>query len=80
MFWGPLFLETLFKWGWPWEEAKKSISHEVCLHIAFLHPFISPLLYILLDKETRLISMSCLGLLLNVDKGEELSEISDFNA
>ena len=29
IFWGPLFLETLIKWGWMWEEAKTSISHEV---------------------------------------------------
>ena len=29
MFWGPLFLETLVKWGWAWEDAKRSISHEV---------------------------------------------------
>ena len=29
VFWGPLFLETLIKWGWMWEEAKSSISHEV---------------------------------------------------
>ena len=29
IFWGPLFVVTLFKWGWEWEQAKKSMSHEV---------------------------------------------------
>ena len=29
IFWGPLFLVTLFNWSWEWKDAKKSMSHEV---------------------------------------------------
>ena len=29
IFWGPLFLVTLFNWSWEWKDAKKSTSHEV---------------------------------------------------
>ena len=29
IFWGPLFLVTLFNWSWEWVDAKKSMAHEV---------------------------------------------------
>lgn len=28
IFWGPLFLVTLFNWSWDWNDAKKSMAHE----------------------------------------------------
>jgi hypothetical protein len=31
IFWGPLFLVTVWHWSWGWEEAKKSLAHEVLL-------------------------------------------------
>ena len=30
IFWGPLFVVTVWHWSWGWEEAKKSLAHEVC--------------------------------------------------
>ena len=29
IFWGPLFVVTVWHWSWGWEEAKKSLAHEV---------------------------------------------------
>ena len=29
IFWGPLYLVTVWNWGWRWVEAKNSIAHEV---------------------------------------------------
>ena len=29
IFWSPLFLVTVWHWSWGWEEAKKSLAHEV---------------------------------------------------
>ena len=29
IFWGPLYLVTVWNWGWSWVEAKNSIAHEV---------------------------------------------------
>jgi len=53
IFWGPLFLVTLFNWSWEWKDAKKSMSHEVSLHVAFVHSFVNPLLFIVLHKGCR---------------------------
>ena len=35
IFWGPLFAVTVWHWSWGWEEAKKSLAHEV---FSFLAP------------------------------------------
>merc|ERR1719361_20148 len=53
LFWGPLFTVTLINWGWEWKDAKNSLSHEVTLHIAFVHSFVNPLLFIILHRNTR---------------------------
>jgi len=53
IFWGPLFLVTLLNWSWEWKDAKKSMSHEVSLHVAFVHSFVNPLLFIVLHKGCR---------------------------
>ena len=29
IFWGPLYLVTVWNWGWSWVQAKHSIAHEV---------------------------------------------------
>ena len=34
IFWGPLFVVTVWHWSWGWEEAKKSLAHEVDLGVA----------------------------------------------
>ena len=34
IFWGPLFVVTVWHWSWGWEEAKKSLAHEVDLGLA----------------------------------------------
>ena len=41
IFWGPLFVVTVWHWSWGWEEAKKSLAHEVDLGVAqiFLQRF-----------------------------------------
>ena len=53
IFWGPLFLVTLFNWSWEWVDAKKSMAHEVALHVAFVHSFANPLLFLVLHKGCR---------------------------
>jgi len=53
IFWGPLFIVTLFNWGWEWEQAKKSMAHEVALHVAFVHAFVNPTLFMVLHKGLR---------------------------
>jgi len=53
LFWGPLFTVTLVNWNWEWKDAKNSLSHEVTLHIAFVHSFVNPLLFIILHRNTR---------------------------
>merc|ERR1712013_833723 len=53
IFWGPLFLVTLVNWSWEWKDAKKSMSHEVSLHVAFVHSFVNPLLFVVLHKGCR---------------------------
>merc|ERR1712141_80238 len=58
IFWGPLFLVTLFNWSWEWVDAKKSMAHEVALHVAFVHSFVNPLLFIVLHKGCRWIISS----------------------
>ena len=29
IFWGPLFIVTVWNWSWSWVQAKNSIAHEV---------------------------------------------------
>lgn len=53
IFWGPLFTVTLINWSWEWKDAKKSLSHEVALHIAFVHSFVNPILFMILHRKTR---------------------------
>jgi len=53
IFWGPLFLVTLVNWDWEFEEAKQSMSHEVTLHVAFVHSFVNPALFLVLHRGLR---------------------------
>ena len=53
LFWGPLFLTTLIHWDWTFQEAKQSMLHEVTLHVAFVHSFVSPVLLMVLHKSVR---------------------------
>ena len=32
IFWGPLFIVTVWNWNWSWVQAKNSIAHEVGRH------------------------------------------------
>ena len=29
IFWGPLFIVTVWNWNWSWAQAKNSIAHEI---------------------------------------------------
>jgi len=49
--WVPLYCDTLIQWTSP--DQSTTISHEVSLHIGFLHSTINPLLYLLLDTRIR---------------------------
>lgn len=53
IFWGPLFLVTLFNWDWEYEDAKQSMAHEVTLHVAFVHAFVNPSLLMVLHRGIR---------------------------
>ena len=68
IFWGPLYLVTVWNWDWSWVEAKNSIVHEVgqtnkrqgltwstqvSLHISFCHSMVTPLLYLVLHPGLR---------------------------
>lgn len=53
IFWGPLFFVTLVNWDWDWVDAKKSWAHDVALHVAFVHSFVNPLLFIILHQGCR---------------------------
>merc|ERR1719422_603318 len=60
IFWGPLFAVTIWHWSWGWEEAKKSLAHEVCLHISYVHSIINPALYLVLHRGLRTAAASLL--------------------
>jgi hypothetical protein len=45
VFWGPLFLVTLFSYG-DYKTETPSTSHEVTLHVAFVHAFVNPTLFL----------------------------------
>jgi len=53
IFWGPLFTVTLLNWDWEFEEAKQSMAHEVTLHVAFVHSFVNPALFMVLHRNLR---------------------------
>jgi len=53
IFWGPLFLVTLCSWSAEWKTLKNSMSHEVALHVAFVHAFVNPLLFLSLHQGLR---------------------------
>jgi len=53
IFWAPLFLVTLINYTSDWKQAKNSMAHEVSLHICFIHAFVNPLLFLVLNKELR---------------------------
>jgi len=53
IFWGPLFIVTLANISIDWKEVKSSVSHEVSLHVSFVHAIINPLLFLLLHKDLR---------------------------
>ncbi len=52
VFWGPLVLVTLFSYG-DYKTETPSTSHEVTLHVAFVHAFVNPALFIVLHKGLR---------------------------
>ena len=52
VFWGPLFLVTLFSYG-DYKTETPSASHEVTLHVAFVHAFVNPTLFLVLHKGLR---------------------------
>ncbi len=52
VFWGPLFLVTLFSYG-DYKTETPSTSHEVTLHVAFVHAFVNPTLFLVLHKGLR---------------------------
>ena len=52
IFWGPLFLVTLFSYG-DYKTETPSTSHEVTLHVAFVHAFVNPTLFLVLHKGLR---------------------------
>jgi hypothetical protein len=53
VFWGPLFLVTLFTSGEHYRTETPSTSHEVTLHVAFVHAFVNPTLFLVLHKGLR---------------------------
>merc|ERR1719186_960000 len=53
IFWGPLFIVTVWNWNWSWAQAKDSIAHEVSLHISYCHSIVTPLLYLVLHPGLR---------------------------
>jgi len=53
IFWAPLFLVTLVNSTSDWKKAKNSLAHEVSLHICFIHAFVNPLLFLVLNKDLR---------------------------
>jgi hypothetical protein len=52
IFWGPLFLVTLFSYT-DYKTETPSTSHEVTLHVAFVHAFVNPTLFLVLHKGLR---------------------------
>lgn len=52
VFWGPLFLVTLFT-NTDYKTDSSSTSHEVTLHVAFVHAFVNPTLFLVLHKGLR---------------------------
>uniref|UniRef100_A0A0K2TZ94 G-protein coupled receptors family 1 profile domain-containing protein n=1 Tax=Lepeophtheirus salmonis TaxID=72036 RepID=A0A0K2TZ94_LEPSM len=52
IFWGPLFLVTLFSYG-DYKTEDPSASHEITLHVAFVHAFVNPTLFLVLHKGLR---------------------------
>ena len=52
IFWGPLFLVTLFSYA-DYKTETPSTSHEVTLHVAFVHAFVNPTLFLVLHKGLR---------------------------
>lgn len=52
VFWGPLFLVTLFSYT-DYKTDTPSASHEVTLHVAFVHAFVNPTLFLVLHKGLR---------------------------
>ena len=53
LFWGPLFLVTLAHPDWDYEQARQSTAHEVALHVALVHPVVSPCLQFALEPGVR---------------------------
>jgi len=53
IFWGPLFVVTLANISTDWKDVKSSVSHEVSLHVSFVHAIINPLLFLLMHKDLR---------------------------
>jgi len=74
IFWGPLFVVTLANISIDWKEVKSSVSHEVSLHVSFVHAIINPLLFLLLHKDLRasFIDMICCQLT-NYQEKEEMA-------
>ena len=78
IFWGPLFLVTLLNWDWDYEEAKQSMAHEVTLHVAFVHSFVNPLLFIVLHKGCRKATLDLLCCNFSLPQGKFKENIQMF--
>ena len=49
----PMLQVTLTNYTSDWKQAKNSMAHEVSLHICFIHAFVNPLLFLVLNKDLR---------------------------
>ena len=49
----PMRQVTLTNYTSDWKQAKNSMAHEVSLHICFIHAFVNPLLFLVLNKDLR---------------------------
>lgn len=59
IFWGPLFFVTLFS-DTDYKTENPSVTHEVTLHVAFVHAFVNPTLFLVLHKGLRKASLDLL--------------------
>ena len=53
LIWAACCQVTLTNYTSDWKQAKNSMAHEVSLHICFIHAFVNPLLFLVLNKDLR---------------------------
>jgi len=74
IFWAPLFLVTLTNYTSDWKQAKNSMAHEVSLHICFIHAFVNPLLFLVLNKDLRQRAVQMLCCVINSGYSDNYDE------